>query len=78
MESKRPKLHLTELQIKLIDEMKEQGADRPTVNGIMARLKTIEQQEEMLNFLISIREKDISKSEVILKSMEIVGMVEKN
>ena len=54
--------------------MKNQGADRPTVNEIMARLKTEAQQNEMLEYLISIRNKIASKHEVIEKSLEIVGI----
>ena len=78
MEKARAKVQLTELQSKLVMEMKNQGADRPTVNGIMARLKTLEQQEEMLKYLISIRKKEVSKSKVILQSMKIVEKMPKN
>ncbi len=78
MEKTRAKVQLTELQSKLGMEMKSQGADRPTVNGIMARLKTPEQQEEMLKYLVSIRKKEVSKSKVILQSMKIVEKILKN
>lgn len=78
MEKTKQKVQLTELQSKLVTEMKNQGADRQTVNGIMARLKTVEQQKEMLKYLISIKEKEVSKSKVILQSMKIVEKTSEN
>jgi hypothetical protein len=59
------------MQITLIKELKEQKANQMTINSIMSKLKTKEQQEKMMDYLISIREKTVNKNTVILKALEI-------
>ena len=62
---------ITSLQAQIVREMKNQGADKQTINGIMTDLTTEEQQKQMLKYLVSIRQKTITKSEVIEKALEI-------
>lgn len=64
-------MELTILQKTLIQELKQQGANKDTVNSIMPKLKTEKQQQEMMDYLITIRNKTINKNTVILKALEI-------
>ncbi len=64
-------MELTILQKTLIQELKQQGANKDTVNSIMPKLKTEKQQQEMMDYLITIRNKTINKNAVILKALEI-------
>lgn len=64
-------MKLTKMQITLIKELKEQKANQMTINSIMSKLKTKEQQEKMMDYLVSIREKTVNKNTVILKALEI-------
>ena len=60
------------LQWKLAKEMYNQGVDKPTLNWSMRNLKSEEQQNKILNFLIRIRDKEISQSEFITKVEETI------
>lgn len=64
-------MELTTLQKVLIQELKQQGANKDTVNSVMPKLKTKKQQQEMMDYLIAIRDKTINKNAVILKALEI-------
>ena len=55
-------MKLTEMQILLIKKMKQQGADRDTINSVMPQLKTEKQQELMIDYLISRKNKTVNKS----------------
>ena len=61
---------LTKLEEKIVLEMIHQGADNSTISGVLNDLKTKQQREEMMEYLISIRDMEIPKGEVLEKSME--------
>lgn len=65
-------MKITKLQKDLVLEMKSQGADKSTINGIMNMLETKVQQEQMMNYLISIRNQKVPKGVVIGKALEIM------
>lgn len=48
-------MNLTQLQKNLIQEMVEQGTSKDVINKVMSRLTTEEQQQDMMNYLISTR-----------------------
>ena len=54
-----------DIQKLIIQEMQQQGADKQTINWAIGWLKTKEQQQQMMNYLISIREKHIPKGKII-------------
>ncbi|MBQ8299149.1 MAG: hypothetical protein IJX99_04675 [Clostridia bacterium] len=62
---------LTQLQEELIQEMVKQGATKQIINMVMPRLKTVEHQQEMMEYLISIRDKEISETTVVLRAIDI-------
>ena len=64
-------MELTEMQIALIRELKQQGADKGTVNSVLAKMQTEKQQQVMMDYMVSIRDKTVNKNEVILKALEI-------
>lgn len=64
-------MELTILQKALIQELKQQGANKDTINSVMSKLQTKIQQKEMMDYLITIRTKTVNKNEVILKALEI-------
>lgn len=64
-------MELTILQKALIQELKQQGANKDTINSVMSKLQTKIQQKEMMDYLITIRTKIVNKNEVILKALEI-------
>lgn len=64
-------MELTILQKALIQELKQQGANKDTINSLMSKLQTKIQQKEMMDYLITIRTKTVNKNEVILKALEI-------
>ena len=68
-------MNITEIQAQIVREMKEQGADKQTINGIMRLLTTEEQQIKMLNYLKEIKFQETSKSQVIKKALEITGKI---
>ena len=68
-------MNITEIQAQIVREMKEQGADKQTINGIMRLLITEEQQIKMLNYLKEIKFQETSKSQVIKKALEITGKI---
>lgn len=65
-------MKLSNTQKLLLKEMKEQGAERITINGIMSRLKTEEKQQMMLDYLMKTKELPIPTGDIILKSIEIM------
>ena len=72
---RRKIMNITEIQAQIVREMKEQGADKQTINGIMRLLTTEEQQIKMLNYLKEIKFQETSKSQVIKKALEITGKI---
>ena len=60
-------MKLTKMQMTLIKELKEQGANEDIVDLTMLALKTEQQQEKMMEYLISIRKKIVNKNTVFLK-----------
>lgn len=64
-------MELTILQKALIQELKQQGANKDTINSVVSKLQTKIQQKEMMDYLITIRTKTVNKNEVILKALEI-------
>lgn len=64
-------MELTILQKALIQELKQQGANKDTTNSVMSKLPTKIQQKEMMDYLITIRTKIVNKNAVILKALEI-------
>ena len=68
-------MNITEIQAQIVREMKEQGADKQTINGIMRLLTTEEQQIKMLNYLKEIKFQETSKSQVIKKALEITRKI---
>lgn len=64
-------IELTFTQKMLINEMIEQG-ERPDIAGHLSRiLKTKEQQQVMMKYLISIRDEHVSEAEVIQVAVRI-------
>ena len=53
------------IQQQMIQEMKKQGADRSVINWATGWLKTPEKAQQMMDYLISIREKHIPQGKVI-------------
>ena len=66
-------MKITEIQAKIVHELMNQGAEKNTINGIMDFLKTEEQQKEFYNYLLSIKDKQESESNVIMKALVITG-----
>lgn len=64
-------MELTILQKALIQELKQQGANKDTINSVVSKLQTKIQQKEMMDYLITIRTKIVNKNAVILKALEI-------
>lgn len=64
-------MELTTLQKTLIQELKQQGANKDTINSVMPKLKSEKRQQEMMDYLITIRTKIVNKNSVILKALEI-------
>lgn len=64
-------MELTILQKAIIQELKQQGANKDTINSVVSKLQTKIQQKEMMDYLITIRTKTVNKNEVILKALEI-------
>jgi len=64
-------MELKDIQQKLIQEMKEQGAKIVTIKSIIAKLDTVEQCQEMLDYLVRTRNIPIPAGRHILKAMEI-------
>lgn len=62
---------LTQIEKNLIKELKNQGVERETVVNMMNRLRTPEQQQKMMNYLSTTKDKTIPISKAILKSLEI-------
>ena len=61
----------TKEQQLLINELKQQGAEHSIITWALLSLKTKIQINEMMDYLISIREKHIPKGKVISKIDEI-------
>ena len=62
------------MQEELMKEMIQQG-ERPYIAGHLSRiLKTKEQQQAMMKYLISIREETVSEAEVIQVAVKISEM----
>lgn len=62
------------MQEELMKEMIQQG-ERPDIAGHLSRiLKTKEQQQAMMKYLISIREETVSEAEVIQVAVKISEM----
>ena len=55
--------------------MINQGADNPTINGVLNCLKTNQQRKEMMEYLISIRELTITQGEVLKQALDIAGII---
>ena len=53
------------IQQQMIQEMKKQGADKSVINWAKGWLKTPEKVQQMMDYLISIREKHIPQGKVI-------------
>ena len=64
-------MELTILQKAIIQELKQQGANKDTINSVVSKLQTKIQQKEMIDYLITIRTKIVNKNAVILKTLEI-------
>ncbi len=64
-------MELTILQKAIIQELKQQGANKDTINSVVSKLQTKIQQKEMMDYLITIRTKIVNKNAVILKTLEI-------
>lgn len=64
-------MELTILQKDIIQELKQQGANKDTINSVVSKLQTKIQQKEMMDYLITIRTKIVNKNAVILKALEI-------
>ncbi len=64
-------MELTILQKAIIQELKQQGANKDTINSVVSKLQTKIQQKEMMDYLITIRTKIVNKNAVILKALEI-------
>ena len=64
-------MELTILQKAIIQELKQQGANKDTINSVVSKLQTKIQQKEMMDYLITMRTKIVNKNAVILKALEI-------
>lgn len=64
-------MELTILQKAIIQELKQQGANKDTINSVVSKLQTKIQQKEMMDYLITIITKIVNKNAVILKALEI-------
>ena len=58
-------MKLSKLQEKLVLEMKQQRAEHSIISWALSSLNTQEQIEQMMDYLISIRDKHIPKGVVI-------------
>ena len=55
-------MELTILQKAIIQELKQQGANKDTINSVVSKLQTKIQQKEMMDYLITIRTKIVNKN----------------
>ena len=56
----------------LMKELLNQGASQIVANGVVWMLKTPEQEQELMDYLISVREKMIPAERLLLKANQIV------
>lgn len=64
---------MTQLQIEIYEELIRQGMDEKDAKFLPITLETKEQQKAMMNYLVEIREQEVSKSQVIKMALILTG-----
>ena len=64
---------MTQLQIEIYEELMRQGMDEKDSRILPRTLETREQQKAMMNYLVEIREQEVSKSQVIKMALILRG-----
>lgn len=64
---------MTQLQIEIYEELINQGMDEKDAKILPRTLETREQQKAMMNYLVEIREQEVSKSQVIKMALILRG-----
>ena len=64
-------MNRTKLQAQIVREMKDQGVEKKTINGIMDWLTTEHWQKQMMDYLKETRNQEISESQLIMKALQI-------
>ena len=64
---------MTQLQIEIYEELMRQGMDEKDSRLLPRALETREQQKAMMNYLVEIREQEVSKSQVIKMALILRG-----
>lgn len=65
---------MTQLQTEIYKELTTQGMDEADSKFLSRILETREQQKAMMNYLVEIREQEVSKSKVIMMALAIRKM----
>ena len=64
---------MTQLQIEIYEELIRQGMDEKDAKFLPITLETKEQQKAMMNYLVEIREQEVSTSQVIKMALILRG-----
>lgn len=64
-------MELRDMHIQLIQEMKQQGAKTVTIKSIIAKMKTISQCKQMMEYLTKTRDIPIPAGDIIMKAIQI-------
>jgi hypothetical protein len=64
---------MTQLQTEIYEELIGQGMDEKDAKFLPIILKNKEQQKAMMNYLVEIREQEVSKSQVIKMALILTG-----
>ena len=65
---------MTQLQTEIYEELVRQGMDEKNSRLLLRAFRTKEQQKAMMNYLMEIREQEVSMSKVIMMALTIRKM----
>lgn len=65
---------MTQLQTEMYEELIRQGMDEKNSRLLLRAFQTKEQQKAMMNYLMEIREQEVSVSKVIMMALTIRKM----